>query len=122
MVEGVSNKSNGKDIITYSDFSKLEIVVAKIVEVEDIEKSDKLYKLKVQINQFEYRTLVAGLKDYYKKEQLINKKIVLLANLEPKKIRNIESQGMLLAADDGKSVKLLSVDDEDNIEVGAKIR
>ncbi|MEM3610013.1 MAG: hypothetical protein QXO21_03440 [Candidatus Anstonellales archaeon] len=122
MVEEVLNKNNGKGTITYSDFSKLDIVVAKIVEIEDIEKSDKLYKIKVQVSQSEYRILVAGLKEYYKKEQLLNKKIVLLANLEPRKIRNIESQGMLLAADDGKSVKLLTIDDENNIEIGAKIR
>ncbi|MCX8167066.1 MAG: methionine--tRNA ligase subunit beta [Candidatus Micrarchaeota archaeon] len=110
------------DFIKFDEFAKIKLVIGKIVSVEDIQGSDKLYKIKVSLGEKEQRILVAGLKEFYKKEELINKKIVLLANLEPKKIRNIESQGMLLAADSGKNVRILTVDDAENIPEGSLIR
>ena len=79
---------------------------------------DKLLKLKVSLG-LEERQIVAGIKKYYKPEELIGKKIVIVANLKPAKLKGIESQGMVLAAGDGDIVRVLTVDDE--IELGADV-
>ena len=113
-------KEQEKGIVSYDDFAKLDLRVAKILEVEDVENSDKLWKLKIQVGE-EIRTLAAGIKAYYTREELVGKLIIVIANLEPRKIRGIESQGMLLAAeDDNGNVKLLTVDGA--LETGSKIR
>ncbi len=106
-------------MVTYEDFAKLDIRVAKIKKVEEIPKSKKLYKLTVDLGD-EERTLVAGLKGYYTAEELQGKTIVMLANLEPKKMMGVTSQGMLLAADDGEHVALLTP--ERDVKPGAKVR
>jgi len=96
--------------ITFDYFQKMDIRVAEIKECEDIPGADKLYKLSIDIG--EERTIVAGIKQYYDKEALIGKKIAVIANLEPRKLRGILSHGMLLAAsnDDKSSVVLLTLD------------
>jgi methionyl-tRNA synthetase len=104
--------------ISFGDFSKLDLRIAKIIEVEEVPEKDKLYKLTVEIGE-EKRTLVAGLKEFYSKEELMNKLIVVLANLEPKNIAGIESQGMLLAAEEKGSIALLTTDKE--IEPGTRV-
>ncbi len=105
--------------VKYDDFAKLQFVVGKILEVEDIEGADKLYKLTVDIGD-EKRTLVAGIKQYYKKEDILGKNIIVFKNLEPKKLRGVYSQGMLLAADiDGRPVIPFLPDD---VPPGSKIR
>ncbi|HID09004.1 TPA: methionine--tRNA ligase subunit beta [Candidatus Micrarchaeota archaeon] len=103
----------------YDDFARLDIRVATVKEVERVPGSRKLYKLKVDLGD-EERTLVAGLAGYYSEEELRGKRVIVLANLEPKKIMGVESQGMLLAADDGENVALL-VPDRD-VRPGAKVR
>jgi len=107
-----------KDMISYDDFKKLDIRVALIEKVEKVPNADKLYKLTVDLGQ-EKRILVAGLAEFYTQEELKGKKIIMLANLEPRKMRGITSEGMLLAAVDGKIVSVLSPDKE--IPSGAKI-
>ena len=92
--------------------------MAKVLEAEEVEGSDKLLKLKVSLG-LEERQIVAGIKKYYKPEELIGKKIVIVANLKPAKLKGIESQGMVLAAGDGVIVRVLTVDDE--IELGADV-
>ncbi len=104
-------------MISYDEFSKLDLRVAEILEVNDHQNADKLYVLKIDLGD-EQRTLVAGLKQFYSKDELLNKKIIVLTNLEPKTFRGIESKGMLLAAEKDGTVKFLTVD----IENGAKIR
>ena len=89
-----------------------------MLEAEEVEGSDKLLKLKVSLG-LEERQIVAGIKKYYKPEELIGKKIVIVANLKPAKLKGIESQGMVLAAGDGDIVRVLTVDDE--IELGADV-
>ena len=81
--------------------------------------ADKLYVLKVDLGK-ETRQLVAGLKGHYAPGELLGKKVVVAANLEPAKLRGVRSEGMLLAADDGKKVTILVPGDD--VEVGAKIR
>jgi len=107
------------DEITYEDFQKLDLRIGLIENVEKVPKADKLLKLTVDIGT-EKRTLVAGLAEYYKAEDLIGKKIVVLANLQPRKLRGVESQGMLLAAEDGKTVAFLTP--EKDVSPGSKIR
>jgi methionyl-tRNA synthetase len=106
------------EMVTYEDFEKLDIRVAIVESVESVPKADKLYKLTVNIGK-ETRTLVAGLAEYYKPEDLQGKKIIVLTNLEPKKLKGLISQGMLLAADDGNEVSILTP--ARDIEPGAKI-
>jgi len=86
-------------MINIDDFKKLNIVVGIIESVEDIEGSDKLYKFTVNIGQ-EKRQILGGLKLSYQKEELINKQVLILENLEPRKMMGLESQGMILAASD----------------------
>lgn len=92
-------------MINIDDFKKLNIVVGTIESVEDIEGSDKLYKFTINIGQ-EKRQILGGLKLSYQKEELINKQVLALENLEPRTIMGLESQGMILAASDenGKPV------------------
>jgi len=107
--------------IKFSDWNKLDLRVGKILKAENIEGADKLYKINVDLGK-EKRTLVAGLKPYYKPEELKNKICIVFTNLEPRKIKGIDSQGMILAAvsTDETSVKLLQPDRE--IELGSRIR
>ena len=95
-----------KEIIEYEDFQKLEIRVAEVLAAEVIPKSDKLLKLRVKVAS-EERTVVAGISQYYKPEELIGKKIVLLMNLKPRKIFGMESQGMILAASSEKGLSVI---------------
>jgi len=112
------DKLGGKELVSYEEFKKLDIRVALIESVERVPKADKLYKLSIALGD-EKRTLVAGLAEQYKADELKGKKIVILANLEPRKLRGILSEGMLLAAVDGDVVSVLTTDKE--ITSGAKI-
>ena len=86
------------DDITFEEFKKLDIRVAKVLDAQEIAGADKLYLLTVDIGS-ETRTLVAGIKAYYpEREALIGRKVVVLVNLAPKTIRGVESHGMILAA------------------------
>ncbi|WP_103981898.1 methionine--tRNA ligase [Helcococcus massiliensis] len=104
--------------IDFSDFEKINLKVGLIKSAEDHPKADKLLVFKVQVGD-EERTIVSGIKEWYKKEDLIGKKVVVLTNLPPKKLRGIESQGMILAAEKDGDLSLLSV--LENIEDGAEI-
>jgi methionyl-tRNA synthetase len=106
------------ELISYDEFKKLDIRVGLVEKVEKVPKADKLYKLTVDIGT-EKRTLVAGLAEFYKAEELKGKKIIVLTNLEPRKLRGITSQGMLLAAEDGKVVSFLTP--EKDVKPGSKI-
>ena len=104
-------------MITIDDFSKVELKVAEILSVEDIEDADKLYKLQIDLGD-EQRQLVAGIKEAYSKEDLIGKQIIVIVNLEPAKLRGVESQGMLLAVDGEQPVILIP---EKKVPNGTKI-
>lgn len=86
-------------IITFDDFVKVDLRVGEIKIVEEIEGADKLWKLTVDTGEeIGERIICAGIKEHYSKEELMNKKIIVVVNLAPRKMRGIESQGMLLAA------------------------
>jgi len=107
-----------KPLVDYADFEKIDLRVAKVIGAEAIPKSSKL--LKLMIDMGENRTLVAGIAKDYKPEDLIGKKIVVVANLKPTKMMGIESQAMLLAADTEDGLTLLCFDRES--VTGARIR
>ena len=96
-----------KDEISYDDFAKLDLRIAKILKAEKVEKADKLLKFEVELGS-EIRTVVSGIAQYYKPEELVGKKVVLVANLKPAKIRGILSQGMILSA---------ALEDDSDLEV-----
>lgn len=96
-------------MITYDDFKKLDIRVAVIKEAVVHPDADKLYVLKVDLGGQE-KQLVAGIRKYYLPEELPGKQIVVLNNLEPRTVRGIESQGMLLAASDDQGLSMLIPD------------
>lgn len=122
--------------IPFSDWEKIDLRVGKIVKAEDIELkdesltsssksqtkvADKLYKLTVDIGS-EKRIVCAGIKKYYNKDELKGKKIILFTNLAPRKLKGIESQGMILAVVNKDESKVILLSPEKDIEVGAKIR
>lgn len=106
-------------MISFDDFNKLDIKIGTILEAEKVEGADKLLKLLVDIG-YEKRTLVAGIAQDYQPEDIIGKQIPILANLEPKKLRNIESQGMILAVDIEGKATLLHPDKK--VPNGSKVR
>ena len=103
--------------VTYEDFKKLDIRIGLILEAEDLKKSDHLLKLKVDIGEKEPRQIIAGLKGYYNPEKLVNRKVIVLVNLQPRKMMGLESQGMLLAADVDDKPYLLKVLKGDSEEI-----
>ncbi|MDD5136187.1 MAG: hypothetical protein PHX20_03850 [Candidatus Omnitrophica bacterium] len=94
---------------TYEDFRKIELKIAKIKEVNDHPNADKLYVLIVEVGD-KTKQIVAGIKNFYKKEDLIGREIVLVDNLDPAVIRGVESNGMLLAASDEKGISVIGPD------------
>jgi len=105
--------------ISIDEFKKIDIRIGKILEVKDHPNANKLYVLIVDLGN-EKRQIVAGIKDWYKPEELLGKKIVVITNLEPKNIRGMESQGMLLAAEDENKNLSLIVPEKD-VKVGTKV-
>jgi methionyl-tRNA synthetase len=118
-VKKVEQKEVKEDYIGIEDFQKIKFKVAQIVEVEKVEKAKKLLKIKLKLGN-EYRTVVSGISEHYDSGTLINKKVVLIENLKPVKIRGIESQGMILAAEDKNNLGLITIDKD--IENGSEVR
>ncbi|MEK6847365.1 MAG: methionine--tRNA ligase subunit beta [Nanoarchaeota archaeon] len=107
--------------IPYPDFEKLDLRVGKILFVENHPKADKLYVLTVDLGEKENRTIVAGLKPYYKPEDLKGKQAVFVANLQPVVLRGIESNGMILAASTENKSEVIFIAPEKEISPGSKI-
>ncbi len=97
------------ELIDYSDFSKVQLRTARVVAAEKIEGATKLLKLQVMMGE-EKRQIVAGIALYYEPEDLVGRTVVIVANLKPATIRGVESQGMLLAASKGESLRLVGID------------
>lgn len=105
-------------MINFEDWQKIDIRIGKIKEAERIEGTAKLLKLKVEFGS-EERQLVAGIGDQYEPEKLVGKEIPILANLEPKELKGVLSQGMILVANDNGNYVLLTP--EKDIPSGTKI-
>ena len=111
---------NKKPEITYDDFDKLDLRVGKILTAEKVENADKLLKFTVKLGN-EERTIISGVYPYYSPEYLVNKNVVVVVNLKPRKIKGIESRGMILYAEDEKNDKLLFVTPEKDIDSGSEV-
>jgi len=105
-LEKIYSPADNISMITYDDFKKLDIRIGTIVSAESVHGTDKLLKLEIAFGT-EKRQIVAGIAETYQPDHLIGKEIPVLLNLEPRNIRGVESQGMILAADaDGKPILL----------------
>ena len=108
------------DTITFDDFAKLELRVGRVVEASEHPNADKLLVLKVDLGD-EQRQIVAGLRGHYEPEQLLGKNLVLVSNLAPRKMRGLESQGMLLAASTPDHSRVIIVTTESDIAPGSVV-
>lgn len=105
--------------ITFEEFKKIEIRIGKIVSVEKVENADKLLKLTVDFgSEIGERQIVSGIAEYYQPSDLEGKKLPFVVNLEPRKFKGVESQGMLMAVEGGKPVLLVPSED---VEKGSLI-
>ena len=111
----------GIEYLDFDTFMKVELRVGKIVSVEDHPNADKLYVVTLDDGTEQGRTVCAGIKAYYSVEELVNKSVVFVANLKPRPLRGVVSEGMMLAADDGNDVvKLITIDGD--ISTGSLVR
>jgi methionyl-tRNA synthetase len=109
----------GKPNIQFDDFAKVELKVGTIVAAEKVEKADKLLKLSVDLGT-ETRTIVSGIALHYAPEEIVGKQVTVVTNLAPRKMRGIESNGMILMAED-KSGKLHFVNPDGSVEPGSGV-
>ena len=118
--ETISAENESKPEITYDDFAKLDLRIGTITAAEKVKKADKLLKLEVDLG-FEKRTIVSGIAQHFSPESLIHKQVIIVANLAARKMRGIESQGMILTAEqpDGK---LILVNPETLTQNGSNVR
>lgn len=114
------NANPMKDEITFDDFTKIDLRTATILEAEKVEKADKLLKLKVDTG-VDVRTVVSGIAESFTPEELIGKQVMILLNLAPRKIRGIESQGMLLLTTKPDGKLSFVTPDDSNVENGIEI-
>jgi len=105
--------------ITIEEFAKIDLRVAEIIACEKVEKADKLLKLEIKLGE-ETRTIVSGIAKHYKPEELVGKKVVVVANLKPAKLRGIMSQGMILAASEGDTLEVLEITKD--LPSGSKVK
>ena len=105
--------------IVFDDFAKIDLRTGTIVSAEKVDKADKLLKLEIDLG-FEKRTIVSGIALHFKSEEIINKQVVVVANLAPRKMRGIESNGMILLAED-KEGKLYFVAPDKKIDNGSGV-
>ena len=94
----------------YDDFAKIDLRVVKVLECTKVPKADKLLQFKLELAG-EERTVLSGIAQYYQPEELVGKKLILVANLAPRKIRGIESKGMLLSAAIGDQLQVVEAPD-----------
>lgn len=117
----VKKMPEGTTHLDFETFMEVELRVGKIVSVSDHENADKLYVVAIDDGSESGRTICAGLKEYYSAEEMVGKSVVFVANLKPRKLRGVMSEGMMLAADDGNGgVKLVTIDGD--IATGSQVR
>ena len=110
-VENHGKKEEMENVITFDEFQNVELKTAKILKAEKVDGADKLLKLQIKVGD-EQRQIVSGIAQFYPPEELVEKMIVVVTNLKPATIFGIESNGMLLAAKNGKTLTLMTIDSE----------
>lgn len=110
-----------KEIINYDDFAKLDIAIGRIVSVEVVPDADKLLRLEVEVGEDSPRQIISGIREYFADPQsLVGKSCPFILNLEPRTIRGLESQGMILAADHEETFVML--EPSSDLPAGTRIR
>jgi methionyl-tRNA synthetase len=110
-VENHGKKEELENVITFDEFQNVELKTAKILKAEKVDGADKLLKLQIKVGD-EQRQIVSGIAQFYPPEELVEKMIVVVTNLKPATIFGIESNGMLLAAKNGRTLTLMTIDSE----------
>ncbi len=105
---------------TINEFMQLDIRVGKIIEVNDVAARKPIYGLRVDLGELGIKNIAAGIKNIYTKDELLNRRVIVVANLEPKSIAGFVSEGMILTAEDETGISLLQPDKE--LRVGSKVR
>ncbi len=118
LAQAVANPA--KENITFDDFGKIDIRVGTVLEAEKVAKTKKLLKLKIDTG-IDQRTVVSGIAEYYKPEDLVGKQVSILVNLEPKKLKGIESQGMILCAENADG-SLSIVTPDQSVKPGSEVK
>ena len=114
-----NSQSATKATIQYDDFAKLDLRIATILSAEKVEKADKLLKLELDLG-FEKRQVVSGIAQHFNTQEIIGKQVVLVANLAPRKMKGVESNGMILMAE-GEGGRLVFVNPDSTIVNGAPV-
>ena len=109
-IDSKLESTNTLSLIDIKDFSKIDIRVGKVIECSAVEKSQKLLKLMVDINEPKPRQIISGIAQYYTPSELINKQVCIIANLKPAKLMGLLSEGMILASKDENGLSLLCLD------------
>jgi methionyl-tRNA synthetase len=117
----MSEAPEGIAYLDFETFMQVDLRVGKILSVDDHPNADRLYVVKLDDGSEVERTICAGLKQYYQPDEMVGKSVVFVANLKPRPLRGVTSEGMMLAADDGQDgVRLVTIDGE--ISTGSQVR
>jgi methionyl-tRNA synthetase len=117
-----ATEPEGRLYIDIDDFAKVEMRVGEVVTAERIPKSDKLLRFTVDVGEVEPRQVLAGIAEYYTPESMIGRKVVVVTNLRPRKLRGFESQGMILAASVGEEGKPVVATFAEDVPNGARLK
>ena len=107
-------------MVSFDEFKKLDLSVGRVVNVEEVEGLDNLYKLTIELGSSRQRVILAGLKKTHQPYEILGKLVVVLANLEHREIKGVKSEGMLLAADSAGKPVLITPEEE--VDPGCKVR
>jgi methionyl-tRNA synthetase len=110
------------NFIEIDDFAKVDLRVGEVVSAERVPKADKLLLLKIDLGEEQPRQVLAGIAQYYEPEKLIGRKVVVVANLKPRKLRGFESQGMVVAASYGEDGRPVLATFTEDVPVGARLK
>ena len=111
-----------EQIITIDDFAKVELRAATVLEAEKVPKADKLLRLVVDLGEPQPRQILAGIAQHYAPEEIVGRKIIVVANLAPRKLRGLESNGMLLAASVGEDGRPVLATFNEDVPNGARLK
>ena len=108
--------------IEIDDFAKVELRVGEVLTAERVPKSDKLLRFTIDLGEAEPRQILAGIAEYYEPEKMIGRKVVVVSNLKPRKLRGFESQGMILAASIGEEGRPIIATFTEDVPNGARLK
>jgi methionyl-tRNA synthetase len=113
---------DGANVIEIGDFSKVDLRVGQVLAAERVPKSDKLLKFTIDLGEEKPRQILAGIAEHYDPERMIGRKLVVVANLKPRKLRGLESQGMILAASVGEEGRPVVATFAEEVPNGARLK